>query len=494
LTPYHGYFLLAPRLIAGAADLLPVLWAPWIYSLAALILSSISIAWFALPGFSHLVPGLRLRLLGCGLIALMPGVGTILLSLANTQWYLMLWCGLVSLQRWPARKSVWVLLTFYALGILTCPVTAILAPLWLARALLVRRDRAPALAAAGAHLAYVLIAVLLLSPGAGRGWTGDIPAMALTLVKLMTTRVILMGLAGPRLITAVFPRGDAAVLISGAAIVLVLLLPAWRARARARVLIQAVVFLYLILASLAMLVLLRTPDPPPDLYFTVGAARYFFFGTAMFYVLLLSVFARIQDLGWARRGAYVLALLPAFAVVHNLFYVQPMANTHWPRWARGLEYARKSHARFPADIPINPRPWVIPGSGALPPDTLALPLPLRPMSVQDLECEDDRCRCAGEGPALVFALDPPRYVYALRVRYRLRTAGTAAQVSWRADPQAEFQSDRGLQQLPATGDEQAAQTVWVLDRAGQFRLAFPTPPCDFRLAEIVVLLPPGQGR
>ena len=75
LTPYAGYWQLAPRLIAEAGAFLPVTSVPLFYALCALLLCSLTFSWFYLPHFRPLVKHDGLRLAFMLLLVLMPASG-----------------------------------------------------------------------------------------------------------------------------------------------------------------------------------------------------------------------------------------------------------------------------------------------------------------------------------------------------------------------------------------------------------------------------------
>jgi len=492
LKPYAGYLIVLLRAVAKLADFPPVRYAPLIYNLAALVLASICTAWFALPCFRHLIRDDKLRVLACLLIALMPSVGTVLLNLTNLQWYLHLWCCLLCLQPLPHGKGRFILFSVYLFFLFSSTLTVILLPLWLLRALLLRQDRIPSLALSLIHLVYaLLIKGWLPPPPASPGPTLALGALGSTL-KLLITRVGLMSILGPKVLEHL-PHTRLTFLLAGIALLVLFALWVWRSRSQPRSLIQTAVFAYLIFSSVILLVIIRTPRPPEDLYFTVGGARYFFLATALFYIGLLNILDKLRSNRWIKYGAWGVFVALGFSVAKNIFFVQSFEDLQWPRWAEGFEQARLSRARFPLDVPINPRPWVIPGSGQLPPDTLSLAAPAGPSSSRDMEGAGRDWRSVGDHAVLNFALGEKKYVYALRLRYALGNRGTAtcnAQLAWRSAPDQPFRHDADLQLLPATGAEAVGQTIWILDGLKEFQIGFKQSGCEMELSEITLMVSP----
>jgi hypothetical protein len=482
--PYAGYLIVLLRLAAKFADLFPVVRAPLIYNLAALLLASICTAWFALPGFRHLIRDDKLRILACVLIALMPSAGTVLLNLTNLQWYLHLWCCLVCLQPFPGGKTRLALLFVYLLFFFSSTLAILLLPLWLLRAVLVKKDRLASLALSAVSLAYAILIKVWLAPAAAGPAAGRAFGAVL---KLLISRVGLMTILGPKILEHEVPHATLTFLLAGTVGAILLLVLSWRARGRPRFPVQAAALAYLVFSSLALLVLVRAPEPPPDLYFTGGGARYFFLATALFYVGLLNVLDQFRSDRLVRSGAIGVLALCGFAAITNIFFVQSFEDLQWPRWAQGFEQARQSRARFPLDVPINPRPWVIPGSGRLPPDTLSLAVPLEPSSIERAEKINNSWRSVGSHAVLNFTLDQPRYVFALRLRY---ASTCPAQLAWRSALNQPFLHDAKLQLLPPAGADRTPKTVWIADGLQEFQIALGPSPCELELSEISLLASP----
>ena len=485
--PYAGYLTLIPRLAAKLADLFPVLWAPLLYNAFSLVLASITCAWLALPHFRHLIQDDKLRLLACLLIALMPSIGPILANLNNLQYYLTIGCCLICLQPFPGGVGKYLLLGLYLILLLTTPTAVILAPLWLLRAWVLDQDRKASLTMVAVHGIYIVLVKIWVSASARTFRAFHPLESAISAAKLILTRVGIMGLFGPKFFAPSFFHQKYFLIPMGVCLLMFMGAVLWRARFQKRFLIQTGLFVYLIFSSVALFTLIRTGNPAADLYFTVGGARYFVLGTALFYIWLLSALDRMWPDRWVRAGIIGLIVLLGFTVKQHFAYVQTFEDLQWPRWAQGFEQARQSRARFPLDVPINPRPWVIPGSGRLPPDTLSLAVPLEPSSMERAEKINNSWRSVGSHAVLNFTLDRPQYVFAIRLRY---ASTCPAQLAWRSALNQPFLHDAKLQLLPPAGADGTTQTVWIADGLQEFQIALGPSPCELELSEISLLASP----
>ena len=73
LSPIYGSYLTLTRLVAFLISFFPTYWAPFLYAVAAGLLSSLSLSLFSRAGYRWLVPDDRVRVLVCWLFSLAPG-------------------------------------------------------------------------------------------------------------------------------------------------------------------------------------------------------------------------------------------------------------------------------------------------------------------------------------------------------------------------------------------------------------------------------------
>lgn len=130
---YAGYYHLLPRLIAEFASLFPYQYIPLVFSVAALLITTLCLCWFTLPHFRHIVAQDQLRLAIVLLLPLSPNVEAIMV-IAYLQWYLLLWCILISVMQ-PLKGRVAQILLYlaYIISIATTPISIILLPIWMVR-------------------------------------------------------------------------------------------------------------------------------------------------------------------------------------------------------------------------------------------------------------------------------------------------------------------------------------------------------------------------
>jgi hypothetical protein len=81
-----GSYHTIPRLIALAASLGPVAWAPALFALGAGLMSSLCLALFSRQGFRWLVPDDRVRLFACWLFSFLPGTNESFFALCGVNY------------------------------------------------------------------------------------------------------------------------------------------------------------------------------------------------------------------------------------------------------------------------------------------------------------------------------------------------------------------------------------------------------------------------
>lgn len=134
-TTYAGYLHLIPRLVTLAALTTGFANAPLFMNLSALVLSALSISYFADNRFRKVVGNDFHRLLLCILFSCMP-IRDIFLNITNIQWFLVVYATLWVTDQWlnygqTYERSTLVSLLetlLVALAFLTSPLSLILAP------------------------------------------------------------------------------------------------------------------------------------------------------------------------------------------------------------------------------------------------------------------------------------------------------------------------------------------------------------------------------
>jgi hypothetical protein len=135
LLPVYGTYLTLPRLVAFLVSFFPTYWAPFLYAVAAGLLSSISLSLFSRPGYRWLVPDDRLRVLVCWLFSLVPGTYECYFALAPGTYTVFCALFLLLLERdqqgrWQMGIARSLLVSFLwssvALGLVLAPLIAYL--------------------------------------------------------------------------------------------------------------------------------------------------------------------------------------------------------------------------------------------------------------------------------------------------------------------------------------------------------------------------------
>ena len=487
-TPIEGYFLLLPRLVGMIADFFPVLWAPLIYNLFGVAIAAVCCAWFSLPGFKHIISDLRLRAFACVMFAAMPSAGTVLLNLTNTQWYVLLWCALFSIQSLVTRKGKIMGAIVYLLFVFSTALSVVIAPVWILRAILRKKDRALGIALASLQIIYAGAINLLFKPEEIYPNPRGIPFVVLTTLKLAVSRVWMMAFIGPKFLAYNVPQTAISLAIAGLFFAVIAVLLLVRGKTKIKFLIQSALFAYLIFSPIFIAVLFRMHEPPETLFFSVAGSRYFFLSSALFYIWLLEIPDRFKSDRLLKYPAFGLLPLFVFLAWQNIFLIRPFENTDWPRWALGLEQVRGTGSKFPADIPLNPRPWVIPGGKGLPKETLKIALEIRPQKENQVQRTDKGWQSIGKNSYMTFSLPEPKYVYAVAFKYSMKAAdpeSPGALVSW-----DENEKNLSKQQaLPATNGAEITKVIWILDRIQFIRINLPEDG-ELNLSEIDLLASP----
>jgi len=125
LTPYAGYLHAYPRLIATAADALPLLWTPTLHLVGACL------AWLVsalVVATSPVFVGTARRILAAVVLVAVPQGGEVFANLTNAQWPLAAALALLMVEPPGARRLTWQA-PFVVVAGLTGPFSLLIAPL-----------------------------------------------------------------------------------------------------------------------------------------------------------------------------------------------------------------------------------------------------------------------------------------------------------------------------------------------------------------------------
>jgi hypothetical protein len=161
---YAGYLVVIPRLAAALEWTVPVPYAPLVGNLIALAAVALLAAFIASDRLSNVFPDRWMRILLAALLVLLPGSWETLGSITLIQWYVAIYLVLVAIAMPPTRRSFKAIegIVVGCAG-LTGPFSILFAPLFWARALILRDRWSATLAAIVSLCGAVQIALLTAS-------------------------------------------------------------------------------------------------------------------------------------------------------------------------------------------------------------------------------------------------------------------------------------------------------------------------------------------
>jgi hypothetical protein len=342
-TPYAGYLLIIPRLIAGLAALFPIVAAPYIYSFFCLAIASICYSAFTLSNFRYLIRSDALRFAVCLLWAAVIDSRELLGVLANIQWNLFLGALLLAVAQYSPvhanRKKLRILLLSLTgfLITLTAPLCAILVPILLWRSFRnVGIEKLwPILMIVGIVIEFFLAIRSHQLPA-----STVLPPLERLVGAIITSivyRVFLVTTAGA---SAALHASGAHLTgwISVALVVIVVWLTALhQAVNRSRKLIFWTC-IYLLVASVGLPLAARCLygffDPLVDSL--PRGERYFFVGACIYIFLLAFTFDTAAMFRNTSLQIFCLVCIVTSGLAQN-FRIDPMPNFHWPEEAGQIE-------------------------------------------------------------------------------------------------------------------------------------------------------------
>lgn len=357
---YHGFPQLVHRLIGYVGGLVPLAEAPRVYTTAAIALTALMLAMFALPAFRHVVRSDALRMLFGVAVASAPFRQEVLATPTNIGWFTAVWLALVGVMRLPG--SGWALAGLAVaagVAIFSTPLSVVGVPIWLVRAWTSVRTRTWRVAGFWATLlvaqAVVFVLAWLVQSDAQRSGLLGADARYRPFEIIASPRMLAFTL--DRVVEVVWPLpggtvtlGVAGVLACWAGLVVGLL--GASAAGGFRTAMPLLVLAYFLLATALVYAAgrpLLVAVPSSEV-----AGRYAVFPTAL---AVLTLLVLLDDLPqWPRRvcGAVVAVVLAV--LWQPSFAVEPLRDVEWPTWAGRLEQKLASGSRVPMSIPSNP-PW-----------------------------------------------------------------------------------------------------------------------------------------
>jgi len=367
---YRGYLIVNTRLVAAFAALFPVVYAPLIYNLAAILIAALGCSLFALPWYRHLVHADSLRVVLCVAVAGALSTESLAGNLTNSQWYLAL-AALVLLVRETSPSEplpIWQTILCALTGLLaalTNPVLVVTAPICLWR-LVRKRNRA----VAAAILAGVIVQVVRFSlepagttPPVPRG-VAQIDHLAAAAVIATVYRVVLSSIAGSKVAEFFSVAGAVGAflctLIAAVAWLVWLCLSLDRGKR-----LQAGVAVYIATAS--VLLALGARGGLSDGFATVthiierGEQYFFIAGCLLLFLVAVSIEYALRS-----RREHVQAVVLLVAVAGGFagnFAVPSFLDLHWRQGAARIDAWRIARAKnaLVGDVTVlqNPEDWAI---------------------------------------------------------------------------------------------------------------------------------------
>ena len=359
LWPYNGYAHVVPRLLTKAVTLLPVTW--WALGLAtasALVRAGLgAVVWYSLA--AHVPSRFARALIAAALVTLPLGNYETLDSVANLHWFLtaaalpaLLWVPAT----WRGRVIQWLVV---AGAVLSDPVTSLLAPLVLARLVLVRRwpDQVVSVVFVAASAVQAVIVV-----GTSRATASGMGLKDIAPTYLV--RVVLAAFGGKGGTEWAFGRAGwlavaAAVLVS--AVVLAL---GFREPGPHRVLIVSSLLasagLFAVAMRFGILTGNLTPTRPLNLFLS---PRYSVTAAVLLLTALVAAGAAALRAGRGRArllmgaGAAGLIAIYAVGVVLSVGPLEPAPES--APWRVGVRQACSTQAEVVGSIKIAPSGWTV---------------------------------------------------------------------------------------------------------------------------------------
>ncbi len=362
-TPYAGYLLFIPRLVALLAFLFPIEFAPAVYNTCALLIAACCCALFTLPAFRWILASDALRFAVCCLIAAALDSGELSGTITQIQWYLQLAGILIVLysgrKDFPHKTWVDILLAVFLFIIcLSVPLMILVAPVALWVFLRARGSaRIPSLALfAGVAVQLYVYA----NAGMGRGQSAlfnphELPSSTGVYLAFRAVLASLMGrIPAAELCARAMVRPSILVGIA----VLIWLAWLWIKSPRP-VRWNILGCLYFAVASAALAVGARNL-PRVSQTITFGGERYFYLASCC---LVLLVAITIERFAW-KLPVKIAALTAVFAAgLWGNFKVPAYADMHWDLYCEHIadweDEAQSAKTVHPISVPLNPVGWTL---------------------------------------------------------------------------------------------------------------------------------------
>ncbi|HEV2459059.1 MAG TPA: hypothetical protein VGS80_11920 [Ktedonobacterales bacterium] len=359
--PYAGYLLLVPRLVAWVSLLVPLRWAPLVFTLAAIAIQMAPVAYWLSDRCSACVPDRRVRVLLAVFWIALPLSWEITIRLYNAEWHLNVLAFLVVVAASPARtwRAAAVDAVLVGLAAFTSPLAALLLPLGLVRWWREGRLK-PKWDAWQVPLAVLALGVLtedavyVLARRSTRV-NAPIGATPDRLARIAVNHVVLPDLIGGRLTIVFAPVLEARVPLLIAAVVACGVLPLIAALWRGPLPLRLLILYGLAIATLAMIFPTTDGHTPAGVWLAspVESARYFAVLQLAWLIALLWLTVARGGGASVRRRIGVALLAVTLLVAIPLDWRTPAdPDLHFATYATRFAHLPPGES---IAIPINPR-------------------------------------------------------------------------------------------------------------------------------------------
>jgi hypothetical protein len=358
-TQSNGYLQLAARLVASAAQLVPLAWAPAVVLAAAVLVDAAPAAFLVSGRMRSAIPSVWARILLAALYVALPGANHVLGVLAYSQWHLSLLAFLILIADPPATKAGRVLdVVVVALSGLSGPYSILLAPIavvhWYLRPSVRTGSLAAVLLVTGAVQAVVMTTI-----GASMRSTAPRGATPLLLFRVIGGRVFYGATLGHSLQSTTTPQypltfgNNRVIAVVGAAGLALLAVAAWRGTHELR---MAVAYGAAIVAAVLVNASAGVGGPPQWVVLANQDAlpTYFVIPIMVVYSACVWMVTR-REVWWRATGAVVLLLALALGIRKD-WRELPIEDVGFSAAVRAYEDAPPGAT---VTVPIPPASWSI---------------------------------------------------------------------------------------------------------------------------------------
>lgn len=346
--PYAGSLQIAMRLVASLTLLLPLSYAPLIFTLVAIAVKLLPAVLLNTKRFSPLVPNLKTRLLITLFYLLIPSGFEVHANLTNINWHLVILAFMVIVSK-PSKSKAWNLFDFLVVIVsgLTGPFSIILSFIALLNYRRYKNRRNILVLLAVAVCAAIQAIVLGLSPDSAR-LAQPLGPNLLLLLKIIGSRIGTATVMGSMLAGRIISPESWFNIVAGIFVIGATALAYIKAKLNLRLFI---VLSWLMLA--AALIKPQASDTMPQWYaLLVGAgARYFFFPILCFFICLLFI-------SMCKSLSTIIRLVAATLIVSTFLIAIPVDFRYPPRPNLSFSYFEKEFSKAPVGqpycLPINP--------------------------------------------------------------------------------------------------------------------------------------------